>query len=409
MAKYPRHLLILLACCGMMGASVGLCVNAYGIFYTPLCQALGVGRGAVTLHATISGILTGLLSPAAVKLLEKHSVRRLTCLGILLSALSFVGMAFARQLWQLNLCGVLRGIGNSLFYMPVATVLLGNWFRKNLGTITGLVMAFSGIAGALLSPILSAILSQYGVYFASLFSAAFIVVLAMPLCLLCLELTPETRGLRPYGENDLGVGTAGAVRQVNPFSTKAPVFFVLLALAFLSVFITGLTSHLSGYAESIGAGSSTGAAMISAVMVGNILAKFLSGLFSDRIGTRKAFSIMFVVSALGLVCLQLVQGKTALLAAAFLFGTIYAVSAVGLPAIVRQVYGNAQYGRAYSIISIVSVIAPSVSMTLIGGLYDVTGNYRAVLILCTAFGLASLILWNLAEALTEKGNTLTDQ
>lgn len=409
MAKYRHHFLILLACCSMMGASVGLCVNAYGIFYTPLCQALGVGRGAVALHATISGILTGLLSPAAVKLLERHSVRCLTCLGILLSALSFLGMAFAERLWQLTLCGILRGIGNSLFYIPVVTVILGNWFRKSLGTIMGLVMAFSGIAGALFSPVLSTILSEYGVRSASLFSAVFMVIPAMPLCLFCLELTPERQGLRPYGEDEPGANTAKAVRRVNPFSVKAPVFFALLALAFLSAFITGLTSHLSGYAESIGVGSDTGAAMISAVMIGNILSKFLSGFLSDRIGTQKAFSLMFTVSCLGLICLQLVHSKIALLAVAFLFGTIYAVSAVGLPTIVRQVYGNAQYGRAFSIISIISVIAPSVSMTFIGGLYDATGNYGAVLTLCAFFGIAALLLWNLVELLAEKGNTVTDQ
>lgn len=45
MKKYPYHILVVLACCGMVGASVGLCVNAYGVFYTPLCEALGVGRG----------------------------------------------------------------------------------------------------------------------------------------------------------------------------------------------------------------------------------------------------------------------------------------------------------------------------------------------------------------------------
>lgn len=407
--KYPHHILVVLACCGMVGASVGLCVNAYGVFYTPLCEALGVGRGAVTLHATVSGILTGLLSPVAVSLLKKHPIRQLACPGILLSALSFVGMAFAEKLWQLNLCGILRGVGNSLFYMPVVTVILGNWFQKSLGTVMGLVMAFSGIAGALLSPVLSAMLSAHGVTFASLFSAAFILVLAMPPCLFFLELAPADRGTRPYGEEPQGTEAVKAGRLVNPFSPKAPVFFVLLAMTFLSVFITGLTSHLSGYAESIGAGGQLGAVLISAVMGGNILSKFLSGALSDRIGVFRAFSLMFLISTLGLVGLQTLSGEPALLMSAFLFGAIYAASAVGLPAIVRQIYGNSQYGQAFSVISMVSVIAPSVSMTLIGGLYDMVGNYRAVLILCTVFELGALLFWILAGNIAKKHNTITDQ
>lgn len=397
-----KHLLLLLACCGMVAASVGLCVNAYGVFYTPLSAALGAGRAAVTLHSTISGIITGLLSPAIVKLSERVPLRRIVCPGIVLSSLSFVLMAFAPNVVVLNLCGVLRGIGNSCFYMPIVTVVLGNWFKKGQGTIVGLVMSFSGVAGAVLSPVLSGVIAGAGYRYAALLSAVVIAVPALPLCALFLSVTPGEQNCAPYGEATSG--TAAPPRMVNRFSMRSPVFLLLGVVTFLSVTITGLTSHLSGYAESIQAGSEVGALMISAVMVGNILSKFCSGILSDKIGVYRGFSLMFGIALAGLLLLWLGSGTGVLLVASFLFGAIYAASAVGLPAIVRHIYGDKQYGQAYAIISIISVVAPSLTMTAIGALYDATGHYTVVLVLFALFAFAALLLWNLTGQLAQKRN-----
>lgn len=399
--KYRRHLFILLACCGMVAASVGLCVNAYGVFYTPICEELGVGRAAVTFHATISGILTGVLSPVVVKMTGRHSIRKITCFGVILSASSFILMAAAENLWVLNLCGVLRGVGNSCFYMPIVTVILGNWFKKKQGTIVGMVMAFSGVSGAILSPVLTAVISSYGYRRASVFGAIVIAVIALPLCGMTLELDPADIGTRPYGEVQIPEKTQ-RMHKVNHFSVASPVFLILAGMTFLCVFITGLTSHLSGYAESIGIGSSLGAAMISAVMLGNILSKFTSGVLADKIGVYKAFSIMFLITLGGCILLQLTHTSGVLLIASFLFGAIYASSAVGLPSIVRHIYGDKQYGEAYSIIAMISVVAPSLSMVLIGWLYDVTGNYQIVMAVCTVFGMIALFLWIMAGRIAEK-------
>ena len=408
LTQYRRHSLIFLACCGMVAASVGLCTNAYGVFYTDIANALGVGRAAVTLHATLCGILTGVLSPFVVHLTDKVSIKKIVCGGAALSSLSFFLMAGVQRVWMLNLCGILRGIGNSCFFMPIITLVLGNWFKKDIGSITGVVMAFSGVLGAVLSPLLTGIITASGFRAASVFCGIFIAVCTLPLCLTALLLHPADVGLLPYGEGTQSEGILRQIRKVNPFRYNAPVFFFLVGMTFLCVFTTGLTSQLSGMAESIGAGSQVGAAMISAVMVGNILSKFLSGILADKIGTYKAFGMMFLVAIAGCVLMQLVTGTGLLLLAAFLFGTIYAVSAVGLPSIVRHVYGNRQYGHAFSILSMVSVIAPSVAMVLIGYLYDLTGGYSLSIQICTAFGILALILWCLAAKAAEKNRTMED-
>ncbi|MCF2653084.1 hypothetical protein [Anaeromassilibacillus senegalensis] len=43
--KTIRHWLTVIACCGLAASSIGICTNAMGVFYTPVSEALGVGRG----------------------------------------------------------------------------------------------------------------------------------------------------------------------------------------------------------------------------------------------------------------------------------------------------------------------------------------------------------------------------
>lgn len=405
---YKKHSLIFLACCGMVAASVGLCTNAYGVFYTSISNALGVGRAAVTFHATMCGILTGVLSPFVVHLTNKIPIRKIVCTGAALSTASFFLMAAVNNVFWLNVCGILRGIGNSCFFMPIITLVLGNWFKKDIGSITGVVMAFSGILGAILSPSLTAVIEANGFRTASIFCGIFIAVCTIPTGLTVLHLNPLNVGVQAYGAELQTVTEQKHACKVNPFRFDSPVFFSLAGMTFLCVFTTGLTSQLSGMAESIGMGSQVGAAMISAVMIGNILSKFLSGFLADKIGTYKAFGLMFLIAIVGCVLMQLVTQTTLILIAAFLFGAIYAVSAVGLPGIVRHIYGNRQYGHAFSVLSMISVIAPSVAMVLIGYLYDLTGGYQLSIRICTCFGILALVMWCLAAHLAEKSRTMEE-
>lgn len=402
-----QRTLIFIACCGLVATSVGLCTNPYGVFYTPLSEALGIGRAAVTFHATISGLLTGLLGPLMVRLTDRFPVKWIVCFGATMCALSFFLMIIAKSAWMLNLCGVIRGIGDSCFFMPIITLILGNWFKKNLGSVMGIVMAFSGIVGAAMSPILAKIIVNYGYQTALAFCGAFVVLTTYPLSGTVLKLKPESR--EPEERTSARAASAAdSARLVNRFSYASPVFYCLVGMTFLSVFVIGLTSHISGIGENLGVGSEIGATMISAAMIGNIFSKFAAGFCSDKIGSVKTFALTFLVATSGCAFMLITRTTSFLLVASFLYGTIYAVTAIGLPSIVRLVYGNRQYGRAFSIISMVSVVAPSVSMFVIGFLYDVAGNYALAIKICGGSALGALALWLLAVKLAKRYNDFPD-
>ena len=55
-----QYLLIIISCCGMLAASIGLYTNAYGIFFSPMANALGVSRGDISMHASLCALATGI-------------------------------------------------------------------------------------------------------------------------------------------------------------------------------------------------------------------------------------------------------------------------------------------------------------------------------------------------------------
>ncbi|MEA4966064.1 MAG: MFS transporter [Oscillospiraceae bacterium] len=371
--KKPYIWMIVL-CSTFIACSLGLCTNAYGVFYTPISQALGVSRSSITMHQSITNFATALASPFVVRLLKKVHIRVLTCCGVIITSATFFLMAIVTKTWMLNVLGLFRGIGCACFALPIATTLLGNWFQKKLGVIMGISLSFSGIAGAIFSPILSHIILNSGYQTASVVCAAFILLSLLPGCLFFVELHPEAKGLRPFGAEEQFRSGAAAQMQDKP---AAPVkysmgIFILIALfAFFAAALTGMSQHLTGFSEKIGVGIAFGATMISFTMIGNVSGKFLVGWLSDQIGLFWAFSIVSVVSGTG-VFLFIIAGQSMilLLIGSLLFGMAYSLTAIGVPSLVRYVYGNAQYAERYSAFSVVSSISFSVSVAALGYLVE---------------------------------------
>jgi MFS-type transporter involved in bile tolerance (Atg22 family) len=114
---------------------------------------------------------------------------------------------------------------------------------------------------------------------------------------------------------------------------------------------------------------------------------------------------MLGTSVAGLVLILLNPGGTLpLMAGGFLYGTCYSIGSLGISMITRTIYGDRQYGQAYSIITLMTSIASAVGLTLIGFLYDLTGTYAVSVIggiVLVAVSLACLLfIQNRAKAKT---------
>lgn len=365
---------MIILCSTFIACTLGLCTNAYGVFYTPISRALDVSRSSITMHQSISNFATALMSLVVIRLLKKVHIRVLTCCGVILTSATFFLMAVATKTWMFNVLGLFRGIGCACFSLPIATTLLGNWFQKKLGVVMGISLSFSGIAGAIFSPILSYIILNSGYQNAYVICAAFILLALLPGCLFFVELNPEAKGLRSFGTEEQPQKEVTAQIQdqpAEPVKYGRGIFIVITLFALFSASTTGLAQHLTGFTEKIGVGIAFGATMISFTMIGNISGKFLAGVLIDKIGLFGAFSIISVVSGAGVFFLIIAgQSEILLLLGSLLFGMAYSLLVIGVPSLVRYVYGNARYAERYSAVSVVSSLSFSVSVAALGYLME---------------------------------------
>ena len=258
----------------------------------------------------------------------------------------------------------------------------------------GITMSCSGLGGALFNPILSAVIEAFGWRSAYLAAAGFVLVLTLPGVLFIIRERPEDKGLLPYGATESMPSAAGRQIQKGAIAFGSATFLVTVAFSVLVYAVSGFNAHVSGFATSIGLTPAVGALMVSASMIGNVVFKLLIGVLSDAFGAPKACGVMMLLNIIGMTIFAFlpIGGDAVAMVSAFLYGGIYAVSAVGIPLVVRYVYGPRLHSVAYSYISLFACISSSCTMAGFGYSYDVFGTYRVGVLASVAVAICVVVL-----------------
>jgi len=378
--------------CCLAASSIGLCTNAIGVFYTPVSKSLHVLKGTFAMHATLSTLITALTSLKMSKLIRKYNYKKILLIGVLLSSVSTWMMSYSRSVYLFYILGILRGIGVGIGGMVPITVIITNWFDEKHGLATGLALSFSGLAGAIFSPLLSSWITCYGWQMTYRLMAICIFILVFPVLIVPWKINPQEENLLPYGYQERKDTIKIQDKKISLITIS---FLCMCLFTLLHTSITGISQYLSGIALSIHLSATSGAILMSLTMIGNISTKLLIGFLSDLLNPIKAVIIMILTNCLSLLLLFLGvihQEIMLLYIGSFMFGSIYSVGAVGIPMLTRYFFGNENYARTYSFIGFLTNVGSASSLTLIGYLYDFTQSYQMVFIIALCFHLINLIL-----------------
>lgn len=391
--KSPRHWGIVALMCLLSASSIGICTNSVGVFYTPVSEALHVLKGTFAMHATLSNMCTAIMALFMPKLMRKTDYRKLLLIGALLASIPTFFMGFTHSMMGFYILGILRGIGAGIFGIVPITMIITNWFQKSHGLATSITLSFSGLSGAVFSPLFTWCITNYGWEKAFFLMGGCLFLLTIPVCLVHWHTRPEEEGLLPYGYS--GEHETKAVLQNTKFQYFSIGFLAMALFAFLHPAITGISQHISGMAESVGLSAQNGAFMVSLIMIGNVSSKLLIGILSDHTTPLKASICMIFVNICSLLLLYvgMLQANVSwMFAASVLFGTIYSVGAVGIPLLTQSFFGSENYQKAYSVIGFLTNAGSASSLTLIGYVADFTGSYIPVLFIAIGIHLFNMCL-----------------
>lgn len=395
---------IVMCCCLIMGFDVGISMSCAGIFYPPVSEALGVTRGTFSLYMSFSFLTSALMLSVAGKLLQKYSARWLLTLNSVALGIIIAAMGCLNAVWEFYIAGALMGVTLAfLLYLSFPT-LLNRWFNAKVGFFMGICSAASGIGGILLNPVGAWLITHYSWRGAYWVFGLFILVIVSPVLGCLIRDYPKDKGLLPFDTNKGIVDKPVSETTGIPYrkAIRMACFYALIVFAFLIMAVSTLNLFIPSFVTDEGYSLDQAALAASAIMAGVTIGKVALGFINDR-SSALGVVVMSVCGAGGILLLIFGHiGIIAILGGAFLFGWAYAGVTVQTAMLVRTVFGNRDYARIFSVISVALAAGGAITAGGWGLLADATSPLFifitgiAFLAVCCVIG-----LWSLRSSLSK--------
>lgn len=375
--KNKSQLSVLVVCCCIIAASIGMLTNSAGVFFTPIAEDLGVGKGAVSMSLTLANIAYAFGGLMTVKVIHENNFKKMVFLFGIVYAISTALLSIAQSVFLLYVFSLIRGVSTGIAGMVLVTILINNHYKEGVGFATSIALGFSGIAGALLSLVFSWMIGIAG------WRLTYVVegILAFFLYLPCI-VEPVSLNNRIKEDAVESKDTTASTTGVVPL----PIFVLVCAYTFLVASVTALPQHFPSLASTAAVGS----LMVSVTMVMNTAGKIILGAISDKIGAEKALEGYGVLVVIGLLVLVSFKSHPIFsIVGAVLVGLVYAMAAVG-PVLLSQNLFRESYNAYYPKVSLVGTISNALFTTAVGFVYDIANSYDPALWLAALFAIIAI-------------------
>lgn len=389
-----RHLLVLVAMCGLLASGVGLVTNIAGLFLSPVASEFGIQRGAASLMMTICNISFAIGGLFAPRLMREKSFKLVLIACTALLAGGTAVLALCPSIMPMYALCVIRGIAAGVVGFVFVTTVLNQWFVSGVGLATSIAMSCSGLAGAAFSPLVGLAIDNVGWRAGYLLVAVLTVVLNLPAILFLPSIDPIAAGFKALGAGDAPAKSTAKTPKVTATSTQrvVPLLFALVFLfAVFASATTALPQHFPGMAELYGH-AATGATMLSLCMIANSTGKIAFGALVDRIGNRLSSLIYSALVLVAIVMLFFLRGPQTLVIAAVLYGLCYSLGTVAITMFTRDTFGLENYSKTYPVIGLGGNVANAVFSSVVGFMYDFSGGYASSLGLMAVLLVASMAI-----------------
>lgn len=368
-------------------------VYAWSVFRIPLSKNYGWTVSQVTTAFELAIFILGLTSFAAGLWMKRSGPRPVAVASGLCYGLGVVlaGQSGGHLSWLYLSYGVLGGIGLGLGYIvPVATLI--KWFPDKRGMITGFSVAGFGAGALVTAPIAEHLISHVGVSQTFTYLGLFYLIAVSGLALF-MRNPPE--GYQPAGWSPpVGQQAQPAARDYAPREAfRTWQWYGLWTILFLNT-LAGISiiSQASPMAQELTHVSPVAAAgLVGIISIANGAGRFLWAWFSDFIGRRRVFLVMYVTQAIVFLLLARIHSFGALTFLAFIVLLCYGGGFGTMPAFAADFFGVRNVGSIYGLMLTAWGTAGVVGPTLFAWVRQTTGNYSEALNLVAVIVLLSLV------------------
>jgi len=380
MSRNREGILAVFGCCLAVFWPGVLTFGLPGVM-APLWQTMfDVGRAATGMAVFFMLAAVGVFMFLVGRWQERYGMRRMIALGVILTALGTVFVAFAQSIAMIYAWAFLNGIASCFVYIPALTTVQ-YWFPWRKGLASGVVSMVFGISAAIMSPLLGTMLKSQG-YQMTILTIA-ILTLAVGLIGALFSRAPGSNGtagtksdesIKSHLASETPIVENGSLSVQESLHTRS-FWFLWITWTLAGAAGVSMTLLSTAYGLYKGFALESAILILTAFNLTNGLSRLVSGYFSDKVGRNRIMSLTFLAAGFAYFILPFANGLAAcaLLAAVvgFAFGTLFSVSAP----LVVDCFGLKHFGAIFGLsFAAYGFIAGPLGPALSGYLLDKTGG-----------------------------------
>jgi len=390
----PGRALAVLALCfffNFVSRGIG---DTFLVFLLPLQQEFGWARAQMTSIYSVLMLVAGLAAPAAGWVFERHGPRWLYAGGVGLLAAGLLIASHAGALWQFYVgLGLFGGLGSAALGMVPAAALLSWWFTARLSTAIGVAYSAFGCGSLVMVPLSQALIETQGWRATYLTLGAGLVGVGLLALVLPWRAITAPRPVRAAA----GAPGSAAARPLRAAMAQ-PRFWLLVQVMFFTAFGMYLVLPQSvAYLIDIGFTPLQSATAVGAASMLSIAGVSGSGWVSDRFTHRRAATVSFAGTALGIGMLLALTWRSSewlLVGYVLLFGICQGARGPVVASLSARLFSGQGQSTVYGAIYALMSLGMACGTLLSGALHDWTGGYRAGFVLSLAcIALAAAPFW----------------
>jgi hypothetical protein len=351
-------------------------------FYAPFVLALNLQHtlGWTTLEAsapvTVHFLTSAVLLWALDRVHRRLGLAETLCCGLAASSLGIIAWANATVSLEACAAALVTGLGWSFTGSASIAAFMGARAQP-----LSLATALNGatVGGLISTPALVFLIEACGRNWTAMLIAASTLLLAMPLLL-------PLRGQAALSQNEAPAGYAALIASGRYWGLG-------LAFAVLVFGQIGATSHLLMRMAQV-FDAQRAAYLMTLVLICGMAGRWLTAWALSRLDCRLAAALSFLVQAIAIVVMGIVEMPAALVAACAIYGLTVGNSILLLPVIAQAEFPS-ERGKVVASVSSSNQLALSLAPLVVALVFEATHGYRAPFVMLALLQTAglSVMLW----------------
>ena len=378
---------------------------SYSVFLKPMIQDFGWTRAMAAGAYSVCTITLGVFSIVFGRLTDRYGATVVLTICGVFSGAGIILLGTVDNLCELYLFfGVIVGIGAAA-YVPLTTGI-SRWFDEKKGLILGIVVSGMALGPAILAPIATHLISNYG-WRQTFLMLGVITGIAVVLGAQIIRVNLHGIGSVPHKDNSTidiqGIGatnesnTEPISRQVDwtfKLAIKERMFWLIaVSYGLWCVSIISIPVHAVPIITDKGIAPADAAKILSMLLISSMVGRLVMGALSDKIGRIRSIYICLGINMVTLVWIIFANNIWMFSLFAVVYGFSYGGSVPQWAALVGDIFGLVAMGTIFGAMVFIITLVGTIGPIFFGHIFDVTGSYNiAFLISVLLMGIALITL-----------------